>query len=239
MDSPFLTANWNNLLMINFRADPALLKKYVPAGTELDTWNNTHYISLVGFLFRDTRVKGISFPLHRHFEEVNLRFYVRYNDGNTWKRGVVFIKELVPKRLITFVANTIYKENYATLPMRHHWHMPDAATLQVSYEWKVGSEWNYLRATAGRQAQHIQPGSEAEFITEHYWGYTQAGPAATAEYQVKHPQWKVHQVTGYDYYCNAHSLYGPGFAETLAQKPVSALLAEGSAIAVMPKRQLK
>src|ERR1700741_4988936 len=111
MKSPFLTANWRNLLMINFETAPGLLRPYLPRNTELDTWNNTHYVSLVGFLFQDTRLKGFSFPLHRTFEEVNLRFYVKYREGHSWKRGVVFIKELVPKRLITFVANTVYKEN--------------------------------------------------------------------------------------------------------------------------------
>ncbi|HEY1202239.1 MAG TPA: DUF2071 domain-containing protein, partial [Niastella sp.] len=165
MSSPFLTASWRNLLMINFEASASLLQPYLPRHTELDTWNNTHYISLVGFLFQNTRLRGISFPLHRTFEEVNLRFYVRYKDGPSWKRGVVFIKELVPKRMITFIANTIYKENYATLPMRHHWHEPDAHTLQVSYEWKIAAQWNYLRATAAKATQPIVPGSEAEFIT--------------------------------------------------------------------------
>src|ERR1044072_3812069 len=133
MPRPFLTAQWRNLLMINFEASPSLLQQYLPHHTELDTWNNTHYISLLGFLFQDTRVKGIPFPGHRTFEEVNLRFYVRYKDGAEWKRGVVFIKELVPKRLITFVANSLYGEKYATLPMRHNWQTPDTATLQVAY----------------------------------------------------------------------------------------------------------
>jgi len=235
MSSPFLTASWRNLLMINFEASAPLLQPYLPRHTELDTWNNTHYISLVGFLFQDTRLRGISFPLHRTFEEVNLRFYVRYKDGATWKRGVVFIKELVPKRMITFIANTIYKENYATLPMRHHWHEPDAHTLQVSYEWKIAAQWNYLRATAAKATQPIVPGSEAEFITEHYWGCTQAGPA---EYQVTHPQWNLHTVNDYAYHCNTLRLYGPGFVEVLQQQPLSALLAEGSPIAVMPKKRL-
>jgi uncharacterized protein YqjF (DUF2071 family) len=238
MSRPFLTAQWRNLLMLNFAVTPDLLQPYIPHRTKLDTWNNTHYISLVGFLFRNTKVKGIGFPMHRTFEEVNLRFYVRFKEGNTWKRGVVFIKELVPKRLITFVANTLYKENYATLPMRHHWHTPDEKTLQVAYEWKVAGEWNYLKASAMAAPQPIVPGSEAEFITAHYWGYTQSGPMLTSVYEVKHPQWRVHTVLDYDYHCNAQALYGPAFAAALAQKPVSALLAEGSDISVHPKLRL-
>src|ERR1044072_9411126 len=188
MAKPFLTAQWRNLLMINFAVTPALLQKYVPHRTELDAWNDTYYISLVGFLFQDTKVKGIGFPMHRTFEEVNLRFYVRYKEGNSWKRGVVFIKELVPKHLITFVANTLYKEKYATVPMRHRWHSRDENTLHVAYEWKVGNEWNYRKANAAAPPAAIIPGGEAEFITEHYWGYTQSGPTLTSVYEVTHPQ---------------------------------------------------
>src|SRR5690349_8204798 len=119
MSKAFLTAQWRNLLMANYEMDPAVLKKYVPCYTELDSFNGVHYVSLVGFLFRDTKVRGLSFPFHRTFEEVNLRFYVRYKEDGQWKRGVVFMKEIVPRRMITFVANTIYKEKYATHAMKH------------------------------------------------------------------------------------------------------------------------
>jgi uncharacterized protein YqjF (DUF2071 family) len=237
MQSPFLSAEWRNLLMINFQADPAVLQRYVPYRTELDTWNDTHYASLVGFMFQNTRVRGLSIPWHRHFEEVNLRFYVRYKDGNEWKRGVVFIKELVPKRMITFVANTIYKEKYATHPMRHKWdHSGDQ--LAVSYEWQVNGHWNHLTAQADLAPLPIAAGSEAEFITDHYWGYTHMGPGKTGEYQVTHPQWRTHKINDYSYHCDAAALYGEAFVEMLRQQPLSALLAEGSEITVLPKKIL-
>lgn len=235
MQNPFLSAEWRNLLMINFQADPAVLQPYVPYRTQLDTWNDTHYVSLVGFMFQNTRVMGLSIPFHRHFEEVNLRFYVRYKDGATWKRGVVFIKELVPKHAITFVANTIYKEKYATHPMRHRW-SPTEEALEVSYEWKVGEHWNHLTAKADKEPLPILKGSEAEFITDHYWGYTHMGAEKTGEYQVTHPQWRTHRMTDYSYQVDTAALYGADFVPMLSQQPISALLAEGSEITVLPKR---
>jgi hypothetical protein len=75
---------------------------------------------------------GIS---NTNFEEVNLRFYVKRFENNTWKRGVVFIKEIVPKPALTFVANSIYKENYETLAMRHEWKENDVNRI-VEYQWK-------------------------------------------------------------------------------------------------------
>jgi hypothetical protein len=115
----FLTAEWRWLAMLNYEIDPQALASFVPAGTELDFWNGKTYVSLVGFLFQDCRVRGIAIPFHRHFEEINLRFYVRHKANDGWRRGVVFIKELVPRWTIAFIARTLYNENYFALPMSH------------------------------------------------------------------------------------------------------------------------
>lgn len=227
----FLTAEWRNLLMANYAIDPAILKSYVPCHTELDTFDGVHYVSLVGFLFTNTKVHGIAFPFHTSFEEVNLRFYVRYQEGTTWKRGVVFMKEMVPKRAITFIANTLYKEKYVTHKMKHQWERK-GADLHVSYQWKVDSEWNYLNAVADATPSPILKGSAEEFITEHYWGYTFVNNNCTGVYQVAHPQWRIHAVKEYSIKCDAARLYGTAFADVLNQKPRSVFLAEGSAIQV-------
>ncbi len=232
MAKAFLTAQWRNLVMANYEIDPVVLKKYVPCHTELDSFNDVHHVSLVGFLFKDTKVLGFSFPFHRTFEEVNLRFYVRYKENGHWKRGVVFMKEIVPRRMITFVANTIYKEKYATHAMKHVWQTTDKG-LQVEYSWKVGGEWNYLKALAEKEPNAIKPGSEEEFITEHYWGYTFVNDNCTGIYEVAHPKWKVHAVEQYDVKCNVARLYGKDFVEAFNQKPKSVFLAEGSKIQVM------
>lgn len=232
MAKTFLTAEWRNLLMANFAIDPAILKKYLPCHTELDTFNGIHYVSLVGFLFKNTKVGGFAFPFHRNFEEVNLRFYVKYKEGHQWKRGVVFMKEIVPKPMITFVANTIYKEKYATHTMKHLLEATEK-NLRVEYSWKVGAEWNWLKALADKEAQPIQEGSEEEFITEHYWGYTFVNDNCTGVYQVAHPKWKVHAVKEFDIKCSTEKLYGSDFVEALSQPPKSVFLAEGSPIQVM------
>src|SRR5450432_2463378 len=105
MSFVFLKAEWNNLIMASYTIEPALLKPYLPRYTELDFYNGNTYVSLVGFMFNNTRIPGMKIPFHVNFEEVNLRFYVRYKDNGEWKRGVVFIKEIVPKLAISYVAN--------------------------------------------------------------------------------------------------------------------------------------
>lgn len=232
MPKPFLTAEWQNLILANYAVDPEILKPYLPCRTELDSFGDTHYVSLVGFLFANTKVRGLPIPLHRTFEEVNLRFYVRFKENGGWKRGVVFIKEIVPRRAIAFVANTFYGETYATHRMKHEWKMTNEG-FEVSYEWEVRREWNFLKVVAEKMAAPILQGSEAEFITEHYWGYTQVNPNCAGTYEVAHPKWKVYNVTDYAVNCDAEMLYGRPYAEALARKPVSVFLADGSPVSVM------
>src|SRR5512141_1748910 len=100
----FLTAEWNNLLMLNYAVDASLLEPFVPAGTELDAFDGKTYLSLVGFEFNRTRVLGFAVPFHQNFEEVNLRFYVRRGS----KRGVVFIRELVPRYAVAAIARWVF-----------------------------------------------------------------------------------------------------------------------------------
>ena len=228
----FLDAQWRKLLMANYEVPPEILQKYLPYKTELDLWNNRCYVSLVGFLFVETKVLGIKFPFHTNFEEVNLRFYVRYDDNGTWKRGVVFIKEIVPKFMITFVANTVYNENYATHRCKHEI-IEGHSQLFVKYSWKSNSGWNHLQANANNRSHPILHNSEEEFITEHYWGYARYSDKKTNEYEVKHPRWNIYPVTDYHIQCNFSELYGDDFAFLKDTTPASVLLAEGSEIAVL------
>jgi len=232
MAKVFLTAEWQNLLMANYPIEPSILKPYLPCRTELDTFNGVHYVSLVGFLFANTKVLGVPVPFHQTFEEVNLRFYVRYKENGKWKRGVVFLKEIVPKRMISFVANALYGENYTTHPMKHRWQHSEKG-FEVEYQWKVGEQWNYMKAVADKEPSKLIEGSEEEFITEHYWGYTFVNESCSGTYQVAHPRWRVHAVKEHSIHCDADKLYGAAFAETLQQTPSSVFLAEGSPISVM------
>jgi uncharacterized protein YqjF (DUF2071 family) len=237
----FLSAAWRKLLMFNYEVEPALLEPYLPAFTVLDTWQGRHYLSLVGFIFDDVRLLGVPIPFHRRFEEVNLRFYVRHQDRKTgeWKRGVVFIKELVPKFFVTQVANLIYQEHYQTLPMRHHWDLSKADELGVDYEWQWEGRWHRMAARAASPALPLEEGSEAEFITEHYWGYTGLGSQKTSEYEVRHPRWEVYPVQSYKLDLSVSTLYGAHFQRVLEQEPLSVFLAEGSAITVEGKTVLR
>jgi uncharacterized protein YqjF (DUF2071 family) len=228
--STFLTAEWRRLAMANYVVDPEVLHPFVPAGVVLDAWQNTCYVSLVGFMFLDVRILGIPIPFHRNFEEVNLRFYVRYQENGTWKRGVVFIREFVPRLAITLVANTLYKENYETMAMGHRW-TAEAGKLEVDYRWKKNG-WHNFRVHAGPTPSAIETGSEHEFITEHYWGYARLNDRVTSQYEVQHPRWMCYPVRDYSINVDFAKVYGDRFAFMNGLQPASVLLAEGSEISI-------
>ena len=174
--------------MLNYEIDPAILEPYLPAGTQLDTWNGKHYVSVVGLLFLNTRLYGVSIPFHRDFEELNLRFYVRREAAGQVRRGVVFVKEIVPKPAITMVARVMYNENYVTMPMSHTVSQSGEA-LSVAYRWRQREVAHSLAVRAEGRPVLIEDDTEEEFIAEHYWGYVGQRDGGTLEYEVEHPRW--------------------------------------------------
>ncbi|RZK53298.1 MAG: DUF2071 domain-containing protein [Pedobacter sp.] len=233
----FLSAEWRKLVLANYEVDKEILLKYLPPFTELDDWQGKYYVSLVGFMFVNTKLRGFGIPFHGNFEEVNLRFYVKYKDAGEWKRGVVFVKEIVPKPAITFVANTIYKENYQTLKMSHKWEQGDNF-LSVEYSWKT-KKWNRFLVRTSVATMPIAIGSEEEFITEHYWGYTKIAENVTSEYGVEHPRWEVYPVNDYEIEVDFAENYGNDFDFLSHRKPNSVMLAEGSEIRVLKGKKIR
>jgi len=225
--------------MLNYELDPAVLATHVPAGCELDAWNGRTLVSVVAFQFLGTRVLGVPIPFHRDFEELNLRFYVRRKTGTEWRRGVVFIKELVPRAAIAFIARRVYGENYEALPMRHQVETPSPESAgSVTYQWRRGGTWEGLSARIEGAPSLPTDDSEEAFITEHYWGYSRQGDGSTVEYEVEHPRWRVWSAESPSLECDSASLYGPAFAESLSVRPSSAFVAEGSEIVVRGGQRL-
>ncbi|MGH9769167.1 MAG: YqjF family protein [Blastocatellia bacterium] len=233
--SRFLIAEWRHLAMLNYEIAPALLAPSVPCGVELDTWNGRNFVSVIGFLFLKTRVLGLPVPFHGNFEEINLRFYVRRRAENGWRRGVVFIKEIVPRWAIATVARVVYNENYIARPMSHLIDLDSGAIApngSVEYSWLDDGSWHRMRARTAGESQALATGSEEEFITEHYWGYAKQRGGDTVEYQVEHPRWRVWRTSEADFECDVKRVYGHQFVECLSAKPSSAFVADGSAVVV-------
>jgi uncharacterized protein YqjF (DUF2071 family) len=234
----FLTAEWRMVAMLNYEVDPGLLLPFVPAGTELDRWNGKVFASLVGFRFLKTKVLGLSFPFHRNFDEVNLRFYVRRIEAGEVRRGVVFIKEVVPRWAIAALARTVYNERYVSLPMRHRIESRAGSGFSVEYGWRTRAGWNRMRLATDGNPARPEEGSEEQFIAEHYWGYSAQNRGGCLEYRVSHPSWRVWNCSDVRLEGDLSEIYGRDLAETVRQQPTSAFLAEGSEVEVHRGRKL-
>jgi uncharacterized protein len=234
----FLSAEWRDLVMLNYAVDPRLVQGYVPRGTELDSFAGRTLVSLVGFRFLRTKLFGfLPLPFHANFDEVNLRFYVRRRVGDEERRGVVFIKEIVPKRAVAWLARRAYGENYSRYPMRHRV-SADGAAKSAEYEWRLRASWANLHAEAAGEAAYPVDRSIEQFITEHYWGYSAQRDGGTVEYHVTHPQWRVWRSARAGFEGDAAETYESAFAEVLQSPPDSAFIADGSAVAVFAGKRI-
>jgi uncharacterized protein YqjF (DUF2071 family) len=229
----FFTAQWRNLAMLNFEFDPDLLAPFVPRGLELDLFRGRAYASIVGFAFLDAKVFGLALPGHRAFPELNLRTYVRRELADETRRGVVFLKEIVNRRLVAWAARKFYYENYLALPMDHSPLREDPwpARSEVSYAWRTGTRSNQVAIEPAGPPQLPEPGSLEEFIVEHYWGYSRTPAGSALEYRVEHPPWRIALADRFTWNCDAAAIYGAELASCLTT-PASAFLADGSPVRV-------
>ncbi len=225
-----IKAQWRKLVMANYAIDSQILEKYLPVRTQYDLFHGEVYVSLVGFMFMETSILGIKFPFHTNFEEVNLRFYVKRPHNEGWKRGVVFISEIVPLPTVTFIANNFYGEHYRTMPMKHKMSTVNDE-FTVEYYWKK-KNWNSLKIITGTSTHDMIADSEEDFFTQQYWGYNRVSENSTLEYEVLHPSWKFYDTKGYTIDVDFANIYGDKFSFLQNQKPKSIFLAEGSTISL-------
>lgn len=223
----FLTAKWHDLVMANYEIAPEILRDFVPRGVALDFHDGRCFVSLVAFMFLDTRVLGFPVPFHINFEEVNLRFYVRRETAAEIRRGVVFVKEIVPRRAIATVARVFYGEPYEAWRMNHA-----RSGNELIYSWSKADCENHIKIEIGDNRGVPEENSHAEFIIEHYWGYTKRGDSRTDEYKVEHPKWELFDVNRAEIAVDFGRLYGDRFAFLNGAKPYSIFMAKGSEIAV-------
>lgn len=234
----FLTARWEYLAMFNFEVDASVLTPHLPPFTEIDYFQGKVLVSVVGFLFKNTKVLGVAWPGHVNFEEVNLRYYLKHYDGKEWKRGVGFISEIVPKKIIAWMANVLYNEHYSVARMNHTI-KKTTDQLSVEYTWGKYGEENSMILITEPHSISIEKDSEEEFIFDHYVGFNKLSDTRSVMYTLEHAPWEVYPVKQHTLRCNFEKLYGEEFAPYLTTKPHSVFLAKGSEVSVKRPKILR
>ena len=225
---PFLTARWADLLLVTYALPADTLRAYLHPALEPDLWSNAAHVSLVAFRFLDTRILGLPIPGHRHFAEINLRAYVRHGSD----RGVVFIREFVPRRAIAWVANAWYNEPYATAPITATVNTTPENAARAHFTWRWRGRTHRLAMTGSPDTSLPPRDSDAFLTKEHEWGFGQTRRGNLLRYHVTHPEWPVRTVTALDLEVDYESLYGPGWAFMNTAAPVSTIYAVGSPVTV-------
>lgn len=220
--------------MANYEIEPSILEPYLPKGVELDFFNNKTYVSLVGFMFKKTRLFGVPIPFFGSFEEINLRFYVRKVENRKIKKGVVFINETVPFKIVALLANKLYKEHYISIPTKNTISITEHKN--INYEWKVNNKWNSIAVKSDTDKYKIEQGTIEEYIFERYFGFTKLSNFSSQEYKINHPKWMINKIHETHIDCDFRTMYGDAFLGLNYQKPDSVLLAEGSQVSVNWKR---
>ncbi len=159
--------------MANYKVEPKLLDDLIPFGTEVDLYQGDCYLSLVAFKFVDTAVMGMKIPFHTNFEEINLRFYVERKLTNEIRRGVVFVKEIVPRAAICLVANSMYGENYERWNTAH-----EVTEKGHTYFWSRGECENSILVEY-KNSLGVPPMNRAKLLSSSIIGAT-LGAANTA-----------------------------------------------------------
>jgi uncharacterized protein YqjF (DUF2071 family) len=229
----FLRARWTNLFLATYAVEPDFLRPRLPPGLELDLIEEHAFVSLVAFDFLDTRVLGVPWPGFRNFPELNLRFYVRHGE----QRGVVFVREFVPKRLVAWLARALYNEPYSGAPMVSTVR-DEPGSLLVEHRLTWGGRTHTLRVTGAKPAFRPEPTSLEHFFKEHQWGFNTTRSGRTARYEVRHLVWDVYPVRNYHINLDWQTVYGPEWARLQDETPYSTVLAAGSEVAVYPKGTL-
>lgn len=231
----FLKANWENIIMVNYQIDPEILIPFLPKGVELDLFEGKAYVSLVGFMFKNTKLFTIPIPKFGTFEEINLRFYVTRTEDTITKRGVVFINETIPYKIVAWMANKLYKEHYTVIPTKHSI-IKDFINQKIKFEWLLHKKWNSIYIENDLSTSEMEPDSLEKFIYEHYYGYTKIDTLKTEEYRLHHPSWRIHEVLDYEINCDFKAMYGNAFSVLNHTKPSAVFIAEGSSVGIEWKR---
>lgn len=231
----FLKANWENIIMANYEIEPSILIPFLPKGVEIDFFNEKAYISLVGFMFKKTKLFNIPIPWFGDFEEINLRFYVVRKENDEIKRGVVFINETIPYRIVAWIANKLYKEHYTVVPTKHEI-ITENSMQKIKFEWLLNKNWQSIYVESSTKSNFMKKGSLENFIYEHYYGYTKVDENKTEEYKLQHPSWETSEVINYEIDCDFEAMYGNSFSVLNQTKPTAVFIAKGSSVGVEWKR---
>lgn len=230
-----LTTQLSDVVALNFRIDPRVLRRRVPKGLELRTFEGDAYVSLVAMVLRKVKVWGFPVSVAGGFGELNLRYYVRRKDGDGYQNGACFLKDYISSASAAWILSSVFKTDFDRLKMKRENtgfnSKDDGAIPKVDYRWTVGENSNRIRIKARKKLGDISPNSKVGFILDNNNEYSRRD-GKTYEYRVQHPKWTIWDAAQANFTCDVEKLFGKEFVKPLSRRPVSVFVSSGSNVTI-------
>jgi uncharacterized protein YqjF (DUF2071 family) len=227
---PFLTARWENLLVVTYGVPDEVVAPYVPDGLSIDRLDGQVRVSFVAFDFARTRVYGLPIPGNVNFPEANLRFYVRAGED----RGIIFIRELVSRPAVVAVARVRYNEPYLRIPMHSDVRPVAGNPDRLRVRHVLGSALSVVTAEVDRVGEVPGEESAGRWLTDQKFGFGRTRRGVVRQYRVEHALWPLHKVHSVDLDVDFAGLYGREWGFLTGAGPSHVTFAAGSDVAVYP-----
>jgi uncharacterized protein YqjF (DUF2071 family) len=182
---------WADVLFAHWPVDPAVVAPTLPDGLDVDTRDGDAYLGVVGFRMASIRPRGLPRSLGRSFPELNLRTYVRGDDGG----GVYFYNLDAADPIGVALARGLFELPYYRAEMR-----VDDREDGVRFR----SRRTHRNAPRARfdatyrptePATRADPGSLDAFLTERYRFYTESDGGRLYRGEIDHPPWELSPAT--------------------------------------------
>ena len=207
------------------------MRAQLAPGVEPDRWNGKTHASLVALEMRDVRVRGWRIPGFTAHPQVNFRVYARHRAHP----AVVFVRELVPSRIIAAIGRLRYGEPFQTARISTRV-MEGTADLTVEYRFGPGAARYRVGVLAARDGAIPAATTFEHYLKERTHGCRTDRQGRVGTFRVEHPRWAVRKVMSVDYAVDFAALYGPQWDVLNHSRPVSTILAVGSNVSVYPPR---
>ena len=179
---------WENLLFAHWRLPDAAVRKLVPTGLHLDTFDGSAWLGVTPFRVSGLRLRGmLPMPRLSTFLELNVRTYVTYGG----KPGIFFFSLDAESALAVEAARRLYKLPYFRALMSARRLGP---TVEFSSARREGPARPFVFQARYRPAglvSEAEPGSLEYFLAERYCLYTLDERARICRAEIHHPRWPL------------------------------------------------
>lgn len=231
--TPILRADWKRLLIASWAIDPALAAPSLPRGIELARLRGAAHVSVVAFEFKRMRIRGVALPGLGDFPEVNIRTYV----SGGGRRGVLFLREFAPHRLVVAGARLLYNEPYRYAAMRSGSRVEDDVIMvERRLQWRGAAI--HARASALQAWRTPDESSDEHYFKEHAWGFGVDRRGESIVYRVRHARWRIATLRDWRIDVDWAGVMGPQWSALAGVAPDSVLLADGSWAEVYGKERI-